>query len=145
VPLLGISQGAAVAITFAVRHPERVSQLVLYGAFARGLLVRDTSPQVLEQAQGLPKGAEIGWGADDPNFRQVFVHRIFRDATTEQLGAFDAIQRNTISGVNAARFLKIGFEVDIQELPRQVRCPVLLAHTKDDQLGRSARAGCWPR
>jgi len=134
VPLLGISQGAAVAITYAVRHPERVSQLVLYGAFARGLLVRDTSPQVFEQAQGLLKAAEIGWGADDPNFRQVFVHRMFRDATTEQLRAFDAVQRNTISGINAARFLKIGFEVDIQDLARQVRCPVLLAHTKDDQL-----------
>ena len=134
VPLLGISQGAAVAITYAVRHPERVSQLVLYGGFARGLLVRDTSPQVFEQAQGLLKAAEIGWGADDPNFRQVFVHRMFRDATIEQLRAFDEVQRNTISGFNAARFLKIGFEVDIQDLARQVRCPVLVAHTKDDQL-----------
>jgi len=134
VPLLGISQGAAVAITYAVRHPERVSQLVLYGGFARGLLVRDTSPQVFEQAQGLLKAAEIGWGADDPNFRQVFVHRMFREATIEQLRAFDAVQRNTISGINAARFLKVGFEVDIQDLARQVRCPVLVAHTRDDQL-----------
>ena len=134
VPLLGISQGAAVAITYAVRHPERVSQLVLYGGFARGLLVRDTSAQVFEQAQGLLKAAEIGWGADDANFRQVFVHRMFRDATTEQLRAFDEVQRHTISGINAARFLKVGFEVDIRDLARQVRCPVLVAHTKDDQL-----------
>ncbi len=134
VPLLGISQGAAVAITYAVRHPERVSQLVLYGGFARGLLVRDKSPQVLERAQGLLKAAEIGWGADDPSFRQVFVHRMFRDATTEQLRAFDEVQRNTISGVNAARFLKNGFEIDIQELARQVQCPVLVAHAKDDPL-----------
>ena len=134
VPLLGISQGAAVAITYAVRHPERVSQLVLYGGFARGLLVRDTSPQAFEWSQGLLKAAEIGWGADDPNFRQVFVHRMFRDATTEQLRAFDEAQRHTISGINAARFLKVGFDVDIQDLARQVRCPVLVAHTKDDQL-----------
>ena len=134
VPLLGISQGAAVAITYAVRHPERVSQLVLYGGFARGLLVRDSSPQVLEPAQGLLKAAEIGWGADDPSFRQVFVHRMFRDATTEQLRAFDEVQRNTISGVNAARFLKQGFELDIQDLARQVRCPTLVAHAKDDPL-----------
>lgn len=134
VPLLGISQGAAVAITYAVRHPERVSQLVLYGGFARGLLVRDTSPQAVEWTQGLLKAAEIGWGADDPNFRQVFVHRMFREATIEQLRAFDEAQRHTISGFNAARFLKVGFDVDIQDLARQVRCPVLVAHTRDDQL-----------
>jgi pimeloyl-ACP methyl ester carboxylesterase/DNA-binding CsgD family transcriptional regulator len=134
VPLLGISQGAAVAIAYAVRHPERVSQLVLYGGFARGLLVRDPSPQAFEWSQGLLRAAEIGWGADDANFRQVFVHRMFRDATIEQLRAFDEAQRHTISGVNAARFLKVGFDVDIRDLARQVRCPVLVAHTRDDQL-----------
>jgi pimeloyl-ACP methyl ester carboxylesterase len=31
-PLLGVSQGAAVAIAYAVRHPERVSRLILAGA-----------------------------------------------------------------------------------------------------------------
>ena len=134
VPLLGISQGAAVAITYAVRHPERVSQLILYGGFTRGLLVRDPSLQAREKAEGLLKAAEIGWGADDPSFRQVFVHRMFRDATAEQQRAFDEVQRNTISGLNAARFLKNGFEINIQDLARQVRCPVLVAHTKDDPL-----------
>lgn len=59
---------------------------------------------------------------------------MFRDAATEQLLAFDTTQRNTISGFSAARFLKVGFEVDIQDLARQVRCSVLLSHTKDDQL-----------
>ena len=34
--LLGISQGCAVSIAYAVRHPQRVSHLVLYGGFARG-------------------------------------------------------------------------------------------------------------
>lgn len=134
VPLLGISQGAAVAVAYAVRHPERVSQLVLYGGFVRGRLVRDRSPHALEMAQGLLKAAEIGWGADDPSFRQVFVHRMFRDATAEQQRAFDAAQRNTISGLNAARFLGNCFEIDISDLAPQVRCPVLVAHTKDDPL-----------
>jgi pimeloyl-ACP methyl ester carboxylesterase len=34
--LLGISQGAAVAIAYAVAHPERVTHLVLHGGYARG-------------------------------------------------------------------------------------------------------------
>lgn len=136
VPLLGVSRGAAIAIAYAARHPERVSQLVLYGGYARGLLVRNTSPEMFESAQGLLKAAEIGWNSSDlyPSFRQVFVQRLFRDATAEQLSAFDEVQRNTTSGVNAARFLKTAFEIDVQELARQVRCPVLVAHAKDDPL-----------
>ena len=35
-PLLGMSQGGAVSVAYAVRHPERVSHLILYGAFALG-------------------------------------------------------------------------------------------------------------
>ena len=134
VPLLGISGGAAVAVAYAVRHPERVSQLALYGGFTRGVLKRDVSAQALEKAQGLLKAAEIGWGADDPSFRQVFVHRMFRDATVEQQRAFDEVQRSTISGVNAARFMGVLFQIDIQDLAPQVRCPVLVAHAKDDPL-----------
>ena len=36
-PILGISQGGPVAIAYAVRHPEKVSHLILYGSYARGL------------------------------------------------------------------------------------------------------------
>ena len=106
----------------------------LFGGLARGLLVREASPQVLEQAQGLLKAVEIGWGSNDPSFRQGFVHRMFRDANSEQLRAFDQVQRNMISGVNATRFLKNGFHIGIQDLARQVRCPALVAQTKDDPL-----------
>ena len=34
--LLGISQGAAIALVYAARHPERVSHLILYGGFTAG-------------------------------------------------------------------------------------------------------------
>ena len=34
--LLGISQGCAVSVAYAVRHPERVTHLILYGGFAQG-------------------------------------------------------------------------------------------------------------
>src|SRR4249919_78286 len=42
--LLGISQGGAVSIAYAVRHPERVSHLILYGGYALGWNRRSRTP-----------------------------------------------------------------------------------------------------
>ncbi len=41
--LLGVSQGTAPAVSYAVRHPERVSRLILYGGYATGWLHREDS------------------------------------------------------------------------------------------------------
>ena len=71
-PLLGVSQGAAVAVAFAVRHPERVSKLVLYGSYARGRMERADSDEQLRGAALDIELARVGWGSDDPSFRQVF-------------------------------------------------------------------------
>ena len=39
-PLFGVSQGVATSIAYAVRHPERVSRLILYGGYALGWALR---------------------------------------------------------------------------------------------------------
>jgi pimeloyl-ACP methyl ester carboxylesterase/DNA-binding CsgD family transcriptional regulator len=131
-PLLGISQGAAIAVNYAVRHPDRVSHLVLYGGCARGLLIRDPSPKAAEAAQAMLKAAELGWGADSSSFRQVFIAQLVRDATAEQQRAVDEAQRLTISGVNAARFMKEVFRIDIRDTAPKVRCPTLVFHARED-------------
>src|SRR5688572_31390430 len=74
-PLLGISQGCAVAITYAVRHPERVTQLVLYGGFAEGLMTRARTPQELEENTMVMRAVPLGWGHDNPAFRMFFAAR----------------------------------------------------------------------
>ena len=66
--LLGVSQGAAVAIAYAARHPERVSRLVLHGGYARGRLVRDRSAEAADEARMLTRLAEIGWGVSTKRF-----------------------------------------------------------------------------
>lgn len=131
-PLFGMSQGAAIAISYAARHPDKVSHLVLYGGCARGLLKRNPPPKVVDAAQAMLKAAELGWGADSSSFRQVFISQLLHDATAEQQRAVDQAQRLTISGTNAVRFMKEVFEIDVREVAAKVQCPTLVFHAKDD-------------
>ena len=80
-PLLGVSQGAAVAVEFASRHPERVSALVLYGGYVHGRVKRARSEEDRRIAELLPEVAELGWGRDEPSFRQVFTARFMPGGT----------------------------------------------------------------
>jgi len=131
-PLLGLSQGTAIAIAYAARHPERVSHLILHGAFARGRLRRNPSPQDREDAETLVKLAELGWGKDDPAYRQFFTTQFIPDSTPEQQRWWNELERETISPANAGRFLRAFNDIDVTELARRVSCPTLVTHSKSD-------------
>jgi pimeloyl-ACP methyl ester carboxylesterase/DNA-binding winged helix-turn-helix (wHTH) protein len=131
-PLLGISQGAAVAIAFAVRHPERVSRMILWGGYGRGRLVRANTPEQRREAALDLEVARVGWGREDPTFRQVFTSQFLPTGTREQWDALNELQRRTTSPANAVRFLEVFAEIDVAELATQVRCPTLILHARDD-------------
>jgi pimeloyl-ACP methyl ester carboxylesterase/DNA-binding CsgD family transcriptional regulator len=131
-PLLGLSQGASIAIVYAARHPERVSHLILHSAITRGRLRRNPSPQEREDAEAQLKLAEIGWGKDDPAYRQFFTTQFIPDSTLEQQRWWNELQRATISPANARRFMQAAFDVDVSELARRVSCPTLVTHSKGD-------------
>jgi len=134
-PLLGISQGAAIAVAYAARHPDRVSQLILFGGFATSYLsAKRADPKVLEEAETLLKIVELGWGSAQPAFRQVFVSKFMPDATAEQRHGFDELQKATASPEMAVRYLRAMFSVNVRELAAQVRCPTLALHVKGDQM-----------
>jgi pimeloyl-ACP methyl ester carboxylesterase len=62
-PLLGVSQGGAVAVAYAARHPERVSHLVLCSAYTRGRAVRAIGDEEKRAAALDLELARVGWGA----------------------------------------------------------------------------------
>jgi pimeloyl-ACP methyl ester carboxylesterase/DNA-binding winged helix-turn-helix (wHTH) protein len=131
-PVVGISQGAAVAIAYAVRHPERVSALVLWGAYGRGRLARAVTEQQRREAALDLELARVAWGRDDDTFLQVFTSQFLPDGTREQWSAFNELQRRTTSPDNAVRFLETFATIDVIEQAQQVRCPTLILHARHD-------------
>ncbi|MCF6428889.1 MULTISPECIES: alpha/beta fold hydrolase [Amycolatopsis] len=131
-PLLGISQGGAVAIAYAVRHPERVSRLVLAGAYSRGRFARAATPEEKEEAELDLVLGRIGWRHDDPTFRQVFASQFLPDASRELWDAFNDLQRATTSNDNVVRFLDVFAHIDVSAIAPSVRCPTLILHSRGD-------------
>ncbi len=130
--LLGISQGCAISIAYAVRHPERITHLVLYGGFAMGRTKRATTEAEREQDAAMLTLMRLGWGQDDSSFRQLFTSQFIPDGTREQMDWFNELQRISTSPENAARALEIAGLVDVTELLPQVAVPTLVMHAKDE-------------
>ena len=128
--LLGQSQGGAYAVEYAARHPDRVSHLILYGAYARGRQVRDSQSAADSEAQ--IRLVELGWGGEDPAFHHFFAMRFMPDATPEQRQAMVELQRASASGVSASRILRTLETVDVRESAPRVRCPTLIMHATGD-------------
>jgi DNA-binding winged helix-turn-helix (wHTH) protein/pimeloyl-ACP methyl ester carboxylesterase len=130
-PLLGISRGGAIAIAYAAKHPERVTQLVLYGAFAAGMKHVGT-PQGLEARRALASLLRLGWGLNNPAFCRTFTCRFIPEATPEHEQWFDELQRVSTSPENAARLMERDDDIDVRPLLSQVKTPTLVIHCDRD-------------
>ena len=131
-PLLGMSQGGAVAISYAHRHPERVSRLILYGAYARGGLRRGGDPDERLEAETLVNLIRVGWGRDNATFRHVFGNRFLPAGTVQQRQWWHDLERITASAEVAARTLEGFQQIEVSDLARQLRLPVLIMHSRGD-------------
>lgn len=129
--LLGISQGAAACIGYAVKYPERVSRLILYGGYARGTFYReDEEHERLYRA--LIELVRLGWGSDNPAFRQVFTSRFVPGASDEQIDWFNELCRKTTLPEIAARLLETRANVNVLPLLEKVKTPTLVIHSRGD-------------
>jgi pimeloyl-ACP methyl ester carboxylesterase/DNA-binding winged helix-turn-helix (wHTH) protein len=131
--LVGISQGAAVSVAYAVRHPDRVSRLVLSGGYPLGRRKRGDDADVAMQ-EALFTLIQHGWGQDNPAFRQVFTSLFIPEGTPEQTQWLNDLQRVSTSPENAIRVRRATENVDITGLLPRVTAPTLVLHSRGDAL-----------
>jgi pimeloyl-ACP methyl ester carboxylesterase/DNA-binding CsgD family transcriptional regulator len=130
--LLGVSQGAAIALVYATRHPERITHLVLYGGYARGRKVR--RPDERRQEDALIAAIRAGWDQPDAAFRRVFSLLFLPSGTPEQMAWYDELLRASASAETAARLYDARGDVDVLDAAPAVRTKTLVLHARDDRV-----------
>jgi len=129
--LLGISQGGPVAATYAARHPERISHLILYGTYGRGWAFRG-DPAAMESREALIKLIRLGWAAKNQAFAQIFSSRFIPDGGPEQTHWFNDLLRVSVSPENAARFMEDFSRLDVRNILAGINVPTLVLHCQGD-------------
>jgi len=128
--IFGGCQGAAVATAYTVRHPERVTKLIFTGAFANGWPSPGESAG--EQFSALLTLVRLGWGRDNPAFRQLWTTLFRPDADSVEMDWLNELQRISSSPENAVRMLSEFPKIKIFDLLPEISCPTLVLHSRDD-------------
>ena len=141
--LWGASSGGAVSIRYAARHPERVSHLVLLGAYCRGSMRRNPTAAQIEALQAQAKLIELGWGQENEAFLQLFTSQIFPNASPEQQHSFNELQRRSCPADHAARLVRTYYDFDASHFLGEVVCPTLVLHSRGDVRAPFEREGLF--
>ncbi len=131
--IYGLSQGAAVAISYAARHPERVSALILQGGYARGRLKRGkVSDDDRMKVEALTTLIRTGWGQDNPAFRQMFTTMFIPGASSKLADSFNEMMRVSTSPDVAAQIFEVNAQIEVSDILHQVKAPTLIIHGRRD-------------
>ena len=113
--LMGISQGSAVSIAYAHRHPEKIAGLILFGGYPRGWRYRGDAAEI-QRREAMVDLIRIGWGQDNPAFRQTFTSLYIPGAGEEERAWFNELQRTTTTPENAAKIMEVIGAINVDAL-----------------------------
>ena len=122
-----MSEGGSTAIRYAAKHPERVSQLILWGSFLSPPTAKDV-PQFAAIARLVPKY----WGTDHAAFHQMFTATFLPDGNAAENKLFNELQISSASAETAYLFLQSIGSVDVRDIAPSVDTPALVLHRKGD-------------
>jgi pimeloyl-ACP methyl ester carboxylesterase/DNA-binding CsgD family transcriptional regulator len=131
--LLGISQGLAAAVQYAIAHPDRVSHLICCGAYAQGVAKRGDR-ETEKRYEAIIELTRQGWGRDNPVYRQVFTSRFIPGGTQEQIQWWNDLCRRTATPEMAARLLEGRLNLDVVDLLPRITQPTLVLHARRDEV-----------
>ena len=133
--LFGISMGAATAVAYAVKHPERVTHLVLVGGFMRSVFsTPGASERAVQEAELVIRNAELGWASPKPHFRQLFMAQLLARPTPQQQSDLEERMLLSMSPAVAASYLRNNYSIDVADLCARVKTPTLAFHSRNDAL-----------
>jgi pimeloyl-ACP methyl ester carboxylesterase len=132
--LYGATAGAATGMTYAVRHPDRVSRLILYASYVCNRLAGNPTPQQVEEAQARLKVIELGWPNDTPAYGQFYTSLHIPDASAEQFRSYNDLVRRATSPGNAVALLQAVYRIDVREVVPKIRCPALVLHPRGNSI-----------
>ncbi|HUA07443.1 MAG TPA: alpha/beta fold hydrolase [Solirubrobacteraceae bacterium] len=128
--LLGVSQGAAIAVAYATRNPARMTDLVLYGGYARGRRLRGQG----EEEEALIAAIRAGWASDEPAYRHLFSMLFLPHGTPEQMSWYDELLRTSTTAEAAVGLFRARGTVDVVDAARGVRVRTLVVHAREDRV-----------
>lgn len=123
--LFGFSQGGPIAISYAAKHPQRVSHLILYDTYARGDDI--TRDEIKESLISLVKAH---WGLGSKTLADLFMP----GASVDAVDAFTKFQRDASTAEVAARLLELIYQVDVTDLLPKITTPTVVMHRKGDRV-----------
>jgi len=128
--IIGVSAGGPTSVTYAAKHPERVTRIAFYGSF----LCLCGTPDHLTMWKTFPPLVRASWGNDNPAFRQLFTNLFLPDANALSQRMFNEFQRIAMTPDDAAGFIASLLVTDARPLAPQVDVPVLVVHRRGDQV-----------
>jgi pimeloyl-ACP methyl ester carboxylesterase/DNA-binding CsgD family transcriptional regulator len=131
-PLFGMSQGAAVAAEYAIRHPERVSHLTLYAPLVTGWRGRtDANSQKWRSMEEL---VLAGWGEANMAFPAMFAHLFLPESSPQMRHYYAELQRKSASKEVAARLMSVCGDLSVFRRLNQIRVPTLVIQIAREQV-----------
>ncbi len=102
-------------------------------SFWMGYAAAEIAPVVARLSEMMLASTRIGWGSENPAYRQMFTSQFLPEGTKEQFDALNELQRISTSPEGAVRYFDATGDFDVTALLPQISVPTLVIHVRGDE------------